>query len=97
MDYQECSSKQTELEKLFQSDPDKALIGMIDLYAVASKTTNHEVSDGIGLWLSNEMTETAREYLSQRAETTEDAALAKTYRSWLRGRGHGGNSGNNDR
>jgi len=76
MDYQECSSKQTELEELFQSDPDKALIGMIDLYAEASNAMNHEVCDG-------EMTETAREYLSQKAEKTEDLGLAKRFREWL--------------
>ena len=86
MDYQECSSRQTELETLFQSDRDKALMGMIDLYAQASKATNHEVSNGIELWLSNEMTEAAREYLSEKAERAEDAgdlALAKKFRAWL--------------
>jgi len=83
MDYQECSSKQTELEKLFQSDPDKALIGMIDLYADASNAMNHEVCDGIGLWLCGEMTETAREYLSLKAKNTEDLGLANRFREWL--------------
>ena len=83
MDYQECSSKQTELEELFQSDPDKALIGMMDLYAEASNAMNHEVCDAVGIWLCREMTETAREYLSQKAEKTEDLGLAKKFREWL--------------
>ena len=83
MDYQECSSKQTELEKLFQSNPDKALIGMIDLYAEASNSMNHEVCSGIELWLHNEMTEAAREHLFLKAENTEDLGLAKRFREWL--------------
>ena len=81
--YEEFNAKMKQLEKLFQSDPDKALKGMIDFYPEASKTTYHDIGDSIGLWMQNEMTETAREYLSQKAEATEDPTLANTYRTWL--------------
>jgi len=83
MDYQACRSKQTELEKLFRSDPDTALKGMIDLYLDADNAFNHEVCNGIELWLANEMTDSVKEYLSQQSDNVEDLALAKTFRSWM--------------
>ena len=79
--YEEFDAKMKHLEKLFQSDPDKALKGMIDFYLEASKTTYHDIGDAIGLWMQNEMKQSVREYLVEKTEDLE--ALARIYRGWL--------------
>lgn len=79
--YEEFNAKMKQLEKLFQSDPDKALKGMIDFYPEASKTTYHDIGDAIGLWMQNEMKQSVREYLVEKTEDLE--ALARIYRGWL--------------
>jgi len=68
-------------EELYETHPTQALIFMIDLFPLASKSFNYEVSDAIDIWVQSHINKEVVDYLQTKILLEDE--YKKYYLIWI--------------
>jgi hypothetical protein len=80
-DYELVQRKMDTYEELYETHPTQALILMIDLFPLASKSFNHEVSDAIDIWVQSYINKEVVDYLQTKILLEDE--YKKYYSVWI--------------
>nr|WP_314290704.1 hypothetical protein [uncultured Capnocytophaga sp.] len=80
-DYELVQRKMCAYEELYETHPTQALIFMIDLFPLASKSFNYEVFDAIDIWVQNCINKDIVDYLERKVLLEDE--YKKYYLIWI--------------